>query len=86
MQTDCLKDYDTVIRSMLEGSTKKRVSISILGLGEDGHFASLFPHSPAALVEAAFSPSTYVIGTTTDIFAVHDRITTTYPVRPISVG
>jgi 6-phosphogluconolactonase/glucosamine-6-phosphate isomerase/deaminase len=76
-----LADYDKVIKDMLAGSNKKRVSISILGLGEDGHFASLFPASPAALVEAAFDPSKAVLGTTTDVFAVHNRITTTYPVR-----
>lgn len=68
---------------MIEGSKHKRVSISVLGLGDDGHFASLFPHLPAPLLEASFDPAKHVIGTTTDVFAVHNRITTTYPVRAL---
>lgn len=49
--------------------------ICILGLGSDGHITSLFP----PLTDAAFSEEKTVIHTTTDTFAVHDRISLTLP-------
>lgn len=49
--------------------------ICFLGLGHDGHITSLFP----PLADAAFDPRKTVIHTTTDTFAVHDRISLTLP-------
>lgn len=64
----CVAQYDLAI-------TKLSPDLVILGMGEDGHIASLFPH----LMEEAFGPAS-VIHTVTDRFAVHDRISVTLPV------
>lgn len=58
---DCISDYNEKIKNMLESSKTGCVTISILGIGEDGHFASLFPHSEKSLIDSAFSKSKYEI-------------------------
>ena len=47
--------------------------LTILGIGEDGHIASLFPHSPA------LNSKEKVAHTQTENFAIKDRLTLTLP-------
>lgn len=65
----CITDYEQKIAQMLSGGIPHMV---ILGMGEDGHIASLFPPLP----EAAFGDH-LALHTTTDTFDVHDRISVT---------
>ena len=67
---ECIEDYDRRIEDL--GAP----DVITLGLGEDGHIASLFPGDVEALTEE----QKHVLHTTTDKFAVRDRITVTAPV------
>ena len=67
---ECIADYDQKIAAL------ESIDIVTLGLGEDGHIASLFPGDMDALLEEKKS----VMHTMTDHFAVKDRITVTLPV------
>lgn len=64
---DTVSSYNDRLRDM-------KPDIVILGMGEDGHIASLFPPLP----KEAYGPQK-VIHTTTDVFTVHDRISVTLP-------
>jgi len=64
------------LKKLFDKSPSKRAHIITLGLGEDGHIASLFP----PLSDTDRTTDKWVIHTTTDRFAVRDRITTTYQV------
>ncbi len=70
---DCVADYDAKISA-------RYPDLVILGMGPDGHIASLFP----PVSPDAFGPAS-VIHTTTDSFAVRDRISVTFPVLEAAV-
>jgi len=65
---DSLNKYE----KELERIPNKKFHLTILGVGSDGHTASLFPNSNA------LSEDRLVAHTTTDIFNIKDRLTITY--------
>ncbi len=65
---DCITEYNSRLTRLLP-------DLVILGMGDDGHIASLFP--PVA--PEAHGPA-HVVHTTTETFAIHDRISVTFPV------
>lgn len=68
---ECVEDYDDRIKEIMVG-----IDILIMGMGEDGHVASLFPGDSDAILEEERA----ALHTATDRFAVRDRITVTMPV------
>ncbi len=64
---DCIATYTRDLQSLWD---KKLPDVVTLGLGSDGHIASLFP----PLGDDALDDLKLVLHTTTDAFAVHDRI------------
>lgn len=65
---ECINKYEKIMRT-------KIFDLSILGMGEDGHIASLFPHT-----EALANETNLALHTTTEKYPIKDRLTVTLPV------
>jgi 6-phosphogluconolactonase len=68
-------DYESTLRTLFPGTTAfPSFDLILLGLGPDGHTASLFPHSPALAERTRWVAANWV-----EKFRSH-RITLTFPV------
>lgn len=72
LHQQCADVYDRHLKDLLK---KGPADLVTLGMGNDGHIASLFP----PLDNSAFGPQ-HAIATTTDHFDVRDRISVTMPI------
>jgi 6-phosphogluconolactonase len=68
------RDYERALRQLFGKVSLPRFDIVLLGLGADGHTASLFPHSAALAESEAWVSANFVEG------QAHPRLTLTYPV------
>lgn len=73
---DCVLDYEQQIQQFFETHNHAVIQFDLvlLGLGEDGHIASLFPNTPALDEQKSL-----VSENVTTTLAVRERITLTYP-------
>lgn len=66
----CIADYEDKLHEFLNGP----LNLSILGMGTDGHFASIFPNSPAITEKDHL-----IMHTQTEQHDIKDRLTMTMP-------
>jgi len=64
---ECMQQYTEDLRRLI---TDYLPHVAVLGMGEDGHIASLFP----PVSELALEDQRFVVHTETDSFDIHDRI------------
>ena len=69
---ESVQEYEERLRAVVESGGPH---VCVYGLGPDGHFVSLFPPVPRNYLDT----DALVLHTTTDVFAVRDRITVTFP-------
>ena len=74
---ECIKDYERKLNELIEknGTENKKVHVVTLGIGPDGHIASLFP--PVNIDESIGEGR--ILQTQTERFDVKDRISISLP-------
>ncbi|EGG20658.1 6-phosphogluconolactonase [Cavenderia fasciculata] len=73
---ECINKYKSDLSQLVQTKSDGAPDLSILGMGEDGHIASIFPQMDSTPDKHIDLPTDLVYHTTTTRFAIFDRITT----------